>query len=227
MTKLKAKTAGKDNAGEETRRGRGRPQLRSDEETRALILEAARGEFAHSGYAATSMENVARRAGVSTKTLYRLLPNKATLFEAMVTDRIDRFVSVVKLRVCEGGDVEAALSEALMVCAELMLDGDVISLQRVILADNDKFPEIAETFYRRAITRTQDTLANWLRAEHKRGTIDLDDADAAAGILLGMLAFQPHRAVMFGHRPPPTREEREQRARSCASLFLRGCAIGR
>ena len=50
-------------------------------------------EFADSGYAATSMESVARRAGVSTKTLYRLIPNKAALFEAMVTDRIDRFVS--------------------------------------------------------------------------------------------------------------------------------------
>ena len=46
-----------------------------------IIYEAARHEFAASGYAATSMETVARRAGVSTKTLYRLIPNKAALFE--------------------------------------------------------------------------------------------------------------------------------------------------
>src|SRR5690349_25138587 len=98
MTKLKAKTADGANAGEEMRPGRGRPQLRSDDETRTLILEAARTEFAHSGYAATSMETIARRANVSTKTLYRLLPNKANLFEAMVTERIDRFMSVVNLR---------------------------------------------------------------------------------------------------------------------------------
>ena len=210
-------------AADEPRRGRGRPQLRSDEETRALILEAARYEFSHSGYAATSMENVARRASVSTKTLYRLVPNKAALFEAMVTARIDGFISVVKLRACDDDDIEAALTEALLVCAELMLDGDVIALQRVILADSDKFPDIAETFYRRAITRTQDTLANWLQAQQKRGAIELDDADAAAGMLLGMLAFQPHRSVMFGHRPAPTKEEREFRAKACARLFLRGC----
>jgi multiple sugar transport system permease protein len=196
-----------------------------DEETRSLILEAARAEFSHSGYGATSMENVARRAGVSTKTLYRLLPNKAALFEAMVTDRIDRFVSVVKLRACEGSDVEAALTEALLVCAELMLDDNVISLQRVILADSDKFPEIAETIYHRAIIRTQDMLANWLRAEQRRGTIELEDADISAGMLLGMLAFQPHRAVMFGHQPSPTKEEREKRVKSCARLFLQGCRV--
>jgi AcrR family transcriptional regulator len=225
MTNVKSNGTDEGAGADEPRRGRGRPQLRSDEETRALILDAARHEFAHAGYAATSMENVARRGGISTKTLYRLLPNKAALFEAMVTDRIDNFVSVVRLKACDGNNVEAALTEALVVCAELMLDGEVIALQRLILADNDKFPEIAETFFNRAITRTQATLANWLQAQQRRGTIALDDADMAAGMLLGMLAFQPQRSVMFGHRPAPTREEREERARICARLFLQGCRV--
>src|SRR6266550_270549 len=65
------------------RRCRGRPQLRSDDETCQIIYEAARHEFAGNGFAATSMETVARRAGVSTKTLYRLIPNKAALFEGV------------------------------------------------------------------------------------------------------------------------------------------------
>jgi AcrR family transcriptional regulator len=208
---------------EEARRGRGRPQQRSDEETRAIVLEAARYEFSHTGYAATGMENVARRAGVSTKTLYRLFPNKAAVFEAMVTDRIEVFVSIVKLRACDGSNVEAALTEALTVCADLVLDGEVIALQRVIAGDSDKFPDIAETFFHKAITPTQTALANWLRAQQKRGTIVLDDADIAAGMLLGMLAMQPMRATMFGHQPAPTKEERARRAATCARLFLRGC----
>src|SRR5438552_18975018 len=80
------------------RRCRGRPQVRPDDETRGLIYEAARHAFAGNGYAATSMETVARRAGVSTKTLYRLIPNKAALFEGMVTDRLDRTLANVDLR---------------------------------------------------------------------------------------------------------------------------------
>ncbi len=208
---------------EEPRRGRGRPQQRSDEETRTVILEAARYEFSHTGYAATSMESVARRAGVSTKTLYRLYPNKAAVFEAMVAERIDVFVSVVKLRACDGSHIEPALTEALTVCADLMLDGEVIALQRVIAGDSDKFPDIAETFFHKAITPTQTALANWLRAQQKRGTIVLDDADSAAGMLLGMLAMQPLRATMFGHRPAPTKAERAARAAACAKLFLSGC----
>src|SRR6201993_1395231 len=160
MTILKADKAGEGRAADEPRGGRGRPQLRSDEETRALILEAARHEFSHSGYATTSMESVARRAGVSTKTLYRLVPNKAALFEAMITERTDRFVSIVNLRGCKADDVEVALTEALIICGELLLDSEVITIQRVILGDSDKFPEIAETFYHKAIRRTEDALAD-------------------------------------------------------------------
>jgi AcrR family transcriptional regulator len=208
----------------EVRRGRGRPQARCDEETRAVIFEAARHEFAANGYAAACMDGVARRAGISTKTLYRLIPNKAALFEAMITDRIDKFASVVRLRACDGGDIEKALREALIDCGELILDGDVISLQRVILGDSEKFPEVAETFYHKAIRRTERTLAGWLQAQNERGLIRIDDAETAAGMLLGMLAFQPQRAVMFGHAPTLTREQLEQRAASVAVLFLRGCA---
>src|ERR1700744_277871 len=87
------------------RRCRGRPQVRPDDDTRQIIYEAARHEFAASGYAATGMESVARRAGVSTKTLYRLVPNKARLFEGMVSDRLDGFLSDVNLSAADHADI--------------------------------------------------------------------------------------------------------------------------
>src|ERR1700722_7474696 len=106
----------------EDRRCRGRPQVRPDHETRQVIYEAARHEFADSGYAATSMETVARRAGISTRTLYRLVPNKASLFEGMVSDRLDRFLSSVNLQLVDHADIEQALYAALMGCADPSLD---------------------------------------------------------------------------------------------------------
>jgi AcrR family transcriptional regulator len=208
----------------EERRGRGRPQARPDEETRTVILDAARQEFAASGYAATSMESVARRAGVSTKTLYRLIPNKGTLFEEILTDGIDRFVSRIRLRACDGTDIEGALREAMIAVGELILDGAVIGLLRMIVAEGDKFPEISDTFYNKAIKRSESTLANWLKVQAERGLIAIDNPTEAAGMLLGMLAFQPQRAVMFAHAPAPGRKELERRAEAVAKLFLRGCA---
>src|SRR6202166_820204 len=120
------------------KRCRGRPQVRSDDETRRMIYEAARHEFAGSGYAATSIETVARRAGVSTKTLYRLVPNKASLFEGMVSDRLERFLADVNLRAVDHDDIEQALYAALMACADLTLDDEVVALQRMVLQETGK-----------------------------------------------------------------------------------------
>jgi AcrR family transcriptional regulator len=209
------------------RRCRGRPQLRPDDETRQIIYEAARHEFAANGYAATSTETVARRAGVSTKTLYRLVPNKAALFEAMVSDRLDRFLSDFKLRAADDADIEQALNTALMACANLVLDKEVVVLQRIILQETSQFPDLAATFYRNGIARTVEALAKWLRAQVKRGLIELDDVHAAAGMLIGMLASAPQRAAIFGGLPLPSRAQIRGRVRSCATLFLRGCEANR
>jgi AcrR family transcriptional regulator len=208
------------------RRCRGRPQVRPDEETRQVIYEAARQEFASSGYAATSIETVARRAGVSTKTLYRLIPNKAALFEGMVSDRLDRLVSEVNLRAADHTDVAEALSAALIACADLALDEEVIALQRMVLQEACKFSDIAGMFYTNAIERTGVALADWLRVQQKRGLIALDDVDEAAGMLLGMVTSAPRRAAIFGGLPLPSRSQIEARARTCAELFLRGCQVG-
>jgi AcrR family transcriptional regulator len=207
----------------EGRRCRGRPQVRSDDETRQIIFEAARHEFAANGYAATSIETVARRAGVSTKTLYRLIPNKAALFEAMVADRLDRFLADVNLRAVDDADIEQALYAALMACADLALDPEVVALQRMVLQETGKFSDIAPTFYRNGPQRTVTALADWLRLQQKRGLIALDDIDEAAGMLIGMATSAPQRAAIFGGEPLPLRSEIEARLRRCAKLFLRGC----
>jgi AcrR family transcriptional regulator len=207
------------------RRDRGRPQLRPDDETRQIIYEAARHEFAGPGFAATSMETVARRAGVSTKTLYRLIPNKAALFEGMVSDRLDRLLTNVDLRIAEHADVEAGLRAALMVCAELAFDQEVVAMQRMVLQEAGKFGDIAGTFYRNGMQRAVAALADWLRAQQARGTIVLDDVDEAAGMLMGMLASAPQRAAIFGGKPLPSRAQSEARVRTCASLFLHGCQV--
>jgi AcrR family transcriptional regulator len=209
------------------RRGRGRPQVRPDDETRAIIYEAARHEFAASGFAATGMEAVARRAGVSTKTLYRLIPNKASLFEGMVSDRLDRTLASVDLQGIDHAEIEQALHAALMACSELTLDEEVIALQRMVLQEAGTSSDIAGMFYRNGIARIAAALADWLRVQMKRGLIELDDADEAAGMLLGMLASAPRRAAMFGGLPLPSRLEIESRVRRCAALFLRGCQVGK
>jgi AcrR family transcriptional regulator len=207
------------------RRCRGRPQVRPDDKTRSIIYDAARHEFAASGFAATGMGAVARRAGVSTRTLYRLIPNKASLFEGMVADRLDRTLASVDIQAIDHAEIEPALRAALMACADLTLDEEVVALQRMVLQETGASSDIAAMFYRNGVQRIAAALADWLRVQMKRGLIELDDVEEAAGMLLGMVASAPRRAAMFGGAALPSRPQIEARVRSCAALFLRGCKV--
>jgi AcrR family transcriptional regulator len=205
------------------KRGRGRPQARPDEVTLHLIHEAARREFLESGYAATCMEAVAARAGVSTKTLYRLVPNKAVLFEGMVTDRLDEFFAGITAETVDGPDLATALETMLINCAGLTLDKEVVGVHRLVIAESERFPELAQAFYRNGIQRVPVTLAQWLEAQRKRGLIRLEDPKAAAGMLLGMMISEPQRAAILRQGKPLSPNAVRERARTCAQIFLRGC----
>ena len=204
---------------------RGRPRVRPDGETRQVIYEAARRGFAAGGYGATSMESVAHCAGVSTKTLYRLFPNKAALYEGTMSDRLDRLLSGFTVRATGHPDIEEALYTTLTTCAALALDEEVVALQRMVLQKANKFSDVAWTFYANAIQRTAVALSDWLQVQQMRGLITLDDVDEAAGMLLGMVASAPRRAAIFGGLPLPSRSKIVARVRTCAVLFLRGCQI--
>lgn len=73
------------------RRGR-RP---SGEDTRELIAEAARGEFADKGYDGTTLRSVARVAGVDPALVHHYFDGKSDLFaQAVVQTRVNPAVLV-------------------------------------------------------------------------------------------------------------------------------------
>ena len=63
-----------------------------------------------SGFAGSSIDAVARAAGVSKKTLYRLVPTKADLFRASIIDRIEGFMLAIDGEAMDGRNVEERLA---------------------------------------------------------------------------------------------------------------------
>jgi AcrR family transcriptional regulator len=207
------------------RRSRGRPQVRADEDTRQLIVEAAAQEFQTNGYAATCIADVAGRAGVSTKTLYRLIPTKAELFTSVVTERIGRFVLEIDQESGDSRDPAAALERMLVAYATLTLEARTIAFNRLVLGECSNFQEIAAAFYEKAILRTGEAMENSLRRLCALGLIGLDDPREATGMLRGMMIMEPQRAAMLGQREAPDASIIAARAKRCARLFLDGCAV--
>jgi AcrR family transcriptional regulator len=207
------------------RRGRGRPQLRADDDTRSHIIEAAEQEFQANGYAATCIAKVAERACVSTKTLYRLIPTKAELFRSVVSDRISLFVLESHLDGLDSLDAAEALERILNAFGMLTLEAGTIALSRLVIGECGAFPEIGAGFYEGAVKRTSEAMEDALNRLCQRGLIQLDDPREATEMLRGMMIFEPQRAAMLGQKDPPSPEEIAARARRCARMFLDGCRV--
>ena len=109
----------------------------------------------------------------------------------------------------------------------LTLAEDTTAIQKLVLAESDRFPELAADFYRGAVIATQRVFVRLLERLCREGAIEIDDLDEAAGMLRGMMIFEPSRGAMFGQKALPCIAEIEARAARCARLFLDGCRKGK
>ncbi|MBB3290095.1 AcrR family transcriptional regulator [Rhizobium sp. BK347] len=187
------------------------------------MLSSARKRFLEAGYASACINDIAQGAGVSTKTVYRLFESKGEIFNAVITDRIARFNVEVDQGLLKHPDLHHQLEQILIAYGRLALDPETIAINRLAVAEADRFPEIAASFYERAIRASTVVFEVWLRSQRDKGAIGIADVSLAAGFLRGMMTMEPQRAVMLGQRQAPDDEEIRMRAAECAAIFLRGC----
>jgi len=211
----------------QTKRPRGRPQVRSDDETRSVIIDAANEQFKKAGFASANINLIAQMAGVSTKTLYRLFPTKGDLFSEVVERRIGSFLTGVDEHGLEGLELREGLERLLIAYGRLTLSLDTIAITRLVMSESGRFPELATVFFQKAILRTARAMEQWLSVQRDKKTIALDDVTMATGMLRGMMTMEPQRAVMLGQLGEISDDEIVARARTCCKIFLDGCATAR
>ncbi|RKN12016.1 TetR/AcrR family transcriptional regulator [Streptomyces radicis] len=108
-----------------------RRRLSTAEERRETVLATAIGAFAARGYFGTSTVDVAKRAGISQAYVYRLFPDKETLFVAVVAHCFARVRAALEAGAAraDGSSPEAVLSAMGLAYAELIRDRDLLLVQ--------------------------------------------------------------------------------------------------
>jgi len=129
-----------------TPRWRRRKQARPQE-----ILDAALACFAERGFAASRMDDIAERAGVTKGTIYLYFENKDAVFKALVRESIGAQLANVleNVRAYEGPSREL-LRLILTVLGQFARTSDRVVLPKILIAEVGNFPELAR-FYREEI----------------------------------------------------------------------------
>jgi AcrR family transcriptional regulator len=122
-------------------------------ERRLAIIDAALDEFIARGYAATRLDDVAKRAGVAKGTIYLYFKDKETLFQELIRTALVPLISRLAAPPPAGGSVRAALERFAETFAQEVVStrrGDIV---RLIVAEGPRFPDIADFYYREVVER--------------------------------------------------------------------------
>jgi AcrR family transcriptional regulator len=112
-------------------KGRGDQRLIQGEETRTALIAAARELFGEQGYAATTLDDIAARTGLTKGAVYHHFGGKRELFQA-VFEQVQREVSDRVVTVFLEPDHWWALTEGCQLMIDAQLDPAV---QRIALHD--------------------------------------------------------------------------------------------
>jgi TetR/AcrR family transcriptional repressor of mexJK operon len=151
-------------------------------ENRSRVLRAATNSFLAHGYA-SSVDEIARRAGVAKQTVYHHFPSKAQLFEEVARDLAKGVL--VEL---EGDDVRAGLMSFALAYRKRALGAQGIATFRTLVPEVPRFRALARTMYANTAGELVRRLAEYLGKAMSAGRLRGGDPEFAAEMLLGMLA---------------------------------------
>lgn len=156
------------------RRVPARPVTVRQAERRETILAAALEEFSARGFAATRLDDIARRAGVAKGTIYLYFHDKEALFQELVRAMLSPVVG--SLEAAPMADLPARMMiEAIADVFVREIFGtrrkDVI---RLIITEGQRFPKLAEIYYHEVIERVVPVMRALMMRAAARGELPND-----------------------------------------------------
>jgi AcrR family transcriptional regulator len=189
------------------------PSLRAEQvaQTRAALIAAGRRRFGEKGFRATSVEDLAREARVTTGALYHHFPTKTALFEAVF---VQAHMDLMTTSTEAAKDAMDGLDE-LALGFDAFLDGVLQpDVQRILVLDGPavlglaRYTELDEQYAHAVIVHSLKEAAN-------AGTIEIDDPETATRLLLGALT---RGAMLIANSANPV-ETRHAVAKSMRALL--------
>lgn len=190
------------------------------EKRRALILDALDAEFHENGCISTTMESVARRAGMSKRTVYAQFSDRHALFCAYM-ERVR--TSIIRPLPPEDLDLPLAdrLRRLLGPRDHGVRDDLVLALLRATLTEGLSESVTGPNFWLDGKAKILSLIKSELDRGVDRGEIRISDTTEAANLLKDMAFINPIDLLLNADWTPGL-AERQRRFDTALRVFLRG-----
>ena len=189
-------------------------------ENRGRVLRAATRSFLQHGYR-TSVDDIARRAGVAKQTLYHHFPSKDALFKEVAHGLATRVLVELKE---EPAELRATLLRFGLAYRRRVLGREGLTMFRTLTADVPRFRMLAKALYAGGAGEMVRRLAQFLRSAMRAGVLRNENPQFAAELLLSMLAGHERIKRLYGVNGAG--EAEKKRVARIVDCFLRAFRPG-
>ncbi len=187
---------------------------------RCQIIEGARKVFLAQGFDATSMNEVARVAGVSKGTLYVYFQNKEQLFQAMVGQQCREQRERIFALDPEDHDIEGALTRVGLALVEFLCQPGRAPSLRTVIAISERMPELGRQFYETGPAFGLAHLTSYLKAQVAAGVLAIEDCEVAAAQFMDSCSATLFKPILFNFGTSPTHEQIEHVVKTAVRMFV-------
>jgi AcrR family transcriptional regulator len=168
------------------------------------ILEAAFVEFSRNGYAMTTLDRVAERAGVTKGTIYVYFENKEHLFISMVREVTKAALDTVHemLETHEGSTADLLRAQFSFIYQHIVEDRRRREVLRMLIAEAPRFPELADRYHQEILRPCLDMLRQAIRRGMDRGEFRNSAIVDLPQIVIAPIALVDLWMMMFDDRQP-------------------------
>lgn len=195
----------------------------------ASIQEAATQLFLEKGYQATSMDEIAARAGVSKQTIYTHFTNKEELFTQLVLGnaaRVDAFVSELPTIVDAADDLRDGLTELARRYLRFVIRPEVLRLRRLVIGEAGRFPDLARAYFEAVPERVYEAISELFADLDRAGKLRAGDPLLAAHHFAWLFLGWPLDRGMFIDDDLPEPSELDRLAGEGVRAFLAAYPAG-
>ncbi|GKS98257.1 TetR/AcrR family transcriptional regulator [Acidovorax sp. SUPP3434] len=154
------------------------------------LLDAALELFVEKGYAATKVDEVAARAGVSKGTLFLYFPSKEDLFKEVVRQNIGRHFPEWDLEIDQYPHSTAELLRyAYQLWWERIGATPASGITKLMLGESNNFPDIVAFYRNEVVEPGQRLIGRILQRGVDRGEFRVPDMDCSIHVVLAPLIF--------------------------------------
>jgi AcrR family transcriptional regulator len=168
------------------------------------ILEAAFVEFSRHGYAVTTLDRIAERAGVTKGTIYVYFENKEHLFISMV--HAVKKVALDTLRDMferhDGSTADLLRAQFSFIYQHIVEDKRRREVVRMLIAEAARFPELADRYHAEILTPCLDMLREAIQRGIDRGEIRKSPIVDSPQVVFAPIVLLDDWMMMFDDRHP-------------------------